>query len=92
MKALAYATPFDASPLVSKSASINTEMVFRKIMRNGDPSSHGSILTDIASQVVAGRLHPIVSTRLDGLTAQNMRAAHEQVATKHTIGKIVIAV
>ncbi|MBB4019489.1 MULTISPECIES: alcohol dehydrogenase catalytic domain-containing protein [Chelatococcus] len=32
-----------------------------------------------------------VGTRLDGLTAENMKTAHEQLESRRTIGKIVIA-
>ncbi len=34
---------------------------------------------------------PIATTLLDGLTPETMRAAHELVETRRTIGKIVIA-
>ncbi|WP_108460665.1 alcohol dehydrogenase catalytic domain-containing protein [Devosia naphthalenivorans] len=43
-----------------------------------------------ADLVVAGRLRPIVTTPLDGLTPRNMKTAHELLESKRTIGKIVI--
>jgi NADPH2:quinone reductase len=83
--------PWDLGPLMQKSVSLHTEMVFSKVISGGDLASQGRILAYVASCVVDGRLRPIVTTRLDGLTAQNMKAAHELVQTRHTVGKVVIA-
>jgi hypothetical protein len=32
-----------------------------------------------------------VTTRLDGLTTESKRTAHELLETRHTVGKVVIA-
>ena len=92
LSAIDIAPPFDVSPLVSKSASLHTEMVFAKIIRGFNLSSQGKVLAEIADHVESGRLRPIVTTRLDGLTAQNMKTAHELLESKRTIGKIVVVV
>ena len=92
LSAIDIAPPFDVGPLVSKSASLHTEMVFAKIIRGFNLSSQGKVLAEIADHVESGRLRPIVTTRLDGLTAQNMKTAHELLESKRTIGKIVVVV
>ena len=84
--------PFDPGPLVAKSVSIHTEMVFSKITGGGDAGSQGKILRELANDVVAGRLRPIVTTTLAGLSVDTMRTAHELIESGRTIGKIVISV
>jgi len=81
----------DANTLMLKSASLHMEMVFSKILNGGDVKSQGSILEDVAALVMAGRVRTIANTRLEGLTGETMRAAHELVETARTIGKVVIA-
>jgi zinc-binding alcohol dehydrogenase family protein len=81
----------DASALMLKSASLHMEMVFSKILNGTDFKSQGSILEDVTALIVEGRLRAITTTRLEGLTAETMKAAHELVETGRTIGKIVIA-
>jgi len=90
LAAVDIAPPFDASPIVSKSISLHTEMVFAKVISGFDLASQSKILAEIAERVVSGGLRPIVSARLDGLTSRNMKAAHEQLESRRTIGKIVI--
>ncbi|MCB1470755.1 MAG: zinc-binding alcohol dehydrogenase family protein [Rhizobiaceae bacterium] len=92
LSAIDIAPPFDASPIVSKSISLHTEMVFAKVISGFDLASQGQILAQIADLAASGTLRPIATTRFDGLTAQNMKAAHEQLERRRTIGKIVIAV
>lgn len=92
LSAVDTAPTFDASPIVSKSISLHTEMVFARVINGFDPDSQSAVLTEIAERVVSGELRPIVSTRLHGLTAQTMRTAHERLESKRTIGKIVIVV
>ncbi len=81
----------DVSPLVLKAASLHTEMVFSRIMNGSSPEKQGAILEAVASLVGERRLHPIVTTRLEGLSAETMKAAHELLETGRTIGKVVIA-
>ena len=83
--------PLDVSPLVMKAASLHTEMVFSRIMNGSSPEKQGAILEAVSSLVGEGRLHPIVTTRLDGLSAEAMKVAHELLETGQTIGKVVIA-
>ena len=75
---------------VGKSLSLHSEMVFSKITA-GDAGSQGRILARSADDVAAGRLRPIVTTTLEGLTPETMKTAHTLVETGGTIGKTVIA-
>ncbi len=80
----------DAGPLVPKAASLHTAMVFSRIMNGSSPEKQGAILEAVASLVGEGRLRPILTTRLEGLSAETMKAAHELLETGRTIGKVVI--
>ncbi|ATL81525.1 hypothetical protein DNK48_37045 [Streptomyces malaysiensis subsp. malaysiensis] len=82
--------PLDLGPLIGKSVSLHTETVFSKIMAGGDIASQGRILAELAADTVAGRLRPIATTVLSGLSVDTMRAAHELAESRRTIGKIVI--
>lgn len=82
--------PVDLGPLTGKSVSLHTQNVFSRIMAGGDVAAQGRILAGLAADVDAGRLRPITTTVLEGLTADTMRAAHELAESGRTIGKIVI--
>lgn len=84
--------PFDPGPLTGKSLSLHSEMVFSKIVAGGDVGSQGRILAQAADDVAAGRLRPIVTTTLEGLTAETMKTAHALAESGRTIGKTVIQV
>jgi len=83
--------PLDLDAFIGKSLSLHSEMVFSKITAGGDVGSQGRILARSADDVAAGRLRPIVTTTLEGLTAETMRTAHALVESGRTIGKTVIA-
>ena len=81
----------NANGLMLKSASLHMEMVFSKILHGYDVESQGRTLEAIAALVAGGRIRPIVTTRLTGLTPETMRAAHDLLESGRTIGKVVIA-
>ncbi|MFJ5985212.1 alcohol dehydrogenase catalytic domain-containing protein [Lentzea sp. NPDC092896] len=85
------AGPVDLGAFTDKSLSLHTEMVFSKITAGGDPSSQGRILARTARDVVAGRMRPIATTTLHGLTAETMRTAHTLTESGRTVGKTVIS-
>jgi zinc-binding alcohol dehydrogenase family protein len=80
----------DANALMLKSASLHMEMVFSKILHGYKVESQGQIAKAIANLVLEGRIRPIATTLLSGLTPEAMRVAHERVETGRTIGKVVI--
>jgi NADPH2:quinone reductase len=86
-----FSPSLDPSALVVKSLSLHLEMVFSRILHGTDVHRQGSILEEIGALVVEGRIRPITTTRLNRLSRETMRAAHELVETNRTIGKIVIA-
>lgn len=85
-------TPLDLAPLVGKSASLHTEMVFSQLASGADPTSQGNVLRTVSGYVASGRVRPIVTTLLAGLTAGTMKTAHTLLESRRTVGKIVIEV
>ena len=81
----------DVGVLAGKSLSLHTEMVFSRIVHGAVPEAQGRTLESVAELVTAGRVRPILTRQLDGLTAESMRTAHELVEGTRTIGKVVIA-
>ncbi|MGW5719167.1 zinc-binding alcohol dehydrogenase family protein [Amycolatopsis sp. NPDC003865] len=92
LAAIDVAGPFDPGAITGKSLSLHTEMVFSRITAGGDVAEQGRILARVADDVTAGRLRPIVTTTLDGLTADTMKTAHALAESGRTIGKTVIQV
>lgn len=87
LSAIDLGRPVDTGPLMRKSLSLHAEMVFSRI---ADGGSQATMLAELASDVTEGRLRPIATTVLEGLTVASMRQAHELVETGRTIGKIVL--
>ena len=81
----------NANALMLRSASLHTEMVFSKVLHGYDVESQGRTLETVAALVAEGRIRPIATTRLTGLTPETMRAAHDLLESGRTIGKVVIA-
>ena len=79
-------------PLGGKSPSIHMQMMFTRIVNNSQPERQGQFLQKLAALVTEGRVSPIMTTRLEGLTAENMKTAHEMIEKQRTIGKIVIVI
>src|SRR5260370_5131416 len=82
----------DVNLLVPKSVSLHTEMIFSRLLNDYAPETHGAILDQVAAFVAEGQIRPIVTTRLDGLTPETMRAAHSLVERRQMIGKAIIAI
>jgi zinc-binding alcohol dehydrogenase family protein len=78
------------SLLMMKALSLHTEMVFTRIMHDSAPELHGAILKAVADYTATGKVQPIATTHLKGLTPETMRAAQTQVEEGHSIGKVVI--
>ena len=81
----------NANALMLKSASLHTEMVFSKVLHGYDVESQGRTLEAVAALLAEGRIRPITTTRLKGLTPETMRAAHDLLESGRNIGKVVIA-
>jgi NADPH:quinone reductase-like Zn-dependent oxidoreductase len=74
-----------------KSASLRTKMVFSKILHGYAVESQGHTLEAFAALIAEGRIRPIATTRLSGLTPETMRTATISSNRGRTIGKVVIA-
>jgi zinc-binding alcohol dehydrogenase family protein len=85
------AAGLDVTPLAAKSASLHTVMIFSRVLHGSGLRGQGQLLETIAGLVVEGSVRPIATMRLEGLTAETMKSAHELVETRRTIGKVVIA-
>ena len=58
-----------------------------------EPSpARGGSLGELAAGPAAGRLRPIITTLLNGLTTGTIRKARELMEAGQTIGKIVLSV
>lgn len=79
-------------PLGAKAPSLHMEMMFSRIVNNSQPERQGRLLQGLAALVSEGRVRPLLTTRLDRLTRESMKTAHELIEKQRTIGKIVIAV
>jgi NADPH2:quinone reductase len=86
-----FSPSLDANVLMLKSLSLHLEMVFSRILHGTDVHRQGSILEEIGALVAEGRIRPITTTRLNGLSLDAIRAAHQLVEATRTIGKVVIA-
>jgi len=82
----------DVNTLVPKAVSLHTEMIFSRLSNDYAPETHGTILDQVAAFAAKGKIKPIATTQLDGLTPETMKKAHELVETRRTIGKLVIAI
>lgn len=79
-------------PLCAKAPSLHMEMMFSRIVNNSRPERQGQLLQGVAALVSEGRIQPLMTTRLEGLTAESIKTAHELIEKQRTIGKIVITV
>ncbi len=75
----------DIEPLIQKSVSLHTEMIFSRVITGHDVHRQGQILSELLDHV-----RPIVTTELHGLTVDAMREAHSLAESGRTIGKTVI--
>jgi NADPH2:quinone reductase len=76
--------------LMLKSLSIHTEMVFSRVLNNFEIDRQGKILNEVSALISSGRMRPIATKTLQGLTAETMKNAHELLESSRTIGKVII--
>ena len=82
----------DIAFLKSKSISFHWELMFTRPIAGGDGQlAQHRLLTDVAALVDEGRVRSTATTVLRPLDAEQLRAAHRQVESGRTIGKVVIA-
>jgi NADPH:quinone reductase len=81
----------DLRPLKPKSLTWHWELMFTRPLFEPTSTAQGELLDEVARLVDAGRIRTTMTTRLDGLTAANLRDAHRAVESGRTIGKVVVA-
>lgn len=84
--------PLPMNALRGKSVTFCWEGMFtRSTYGTADLIEQHRLLERVASLVDAGRLRSTMRTRLGEINAENLRAAHRQIESAGTIGKIVIS-
>jgi len=85
------ATPLDVRALKQKSISLHWELMFtRSRFQTPDMAEQGRLLARVAAAVDDGRLRSTATQRLGPLSVSTLRAAHAQLASGTTIGKVVL--
>ena len=79
----------DLSGLFAKRGTLVFELMFARPRTGIEPERHGAILARVAALVDQGVLR---TTRTRSLPWSEFRAAHEAIASGHTLGKIVLGV
>lgn len=84
--------PLDISKMKQKSLSLHWEFMFtRSMFQTADMARQGEILSKVAELTDAGTITTTMTTNLGSINAVNLRTAHSQLESRHTVGKIVLA-
>lgn len=85
------ATPVALNKLKTKSASFSWEFMYtRSSFQTEDMIAQHHILNQVANLLDEGTLVHTLTVTLEGLSAENLRKAHEQLESGTTIGKLAI--
>jgi len=86
------AKPLDVSLLRRKGISLHCESMFtRSLFGTPDMIAQHHLLNEVAALVDAGQIVTTMTKELTPINAANLRAAHQQIESSTTIGKIVLA-
>ena len=81
----------DLTVLKSKSIAWHWELMFTRPLYDPSSTAQHEILTRVAELVDKGVLHTTLTTRIDGITAANLRTAHATQESGAVLGKTVLA-
>lgn len=85
------ASPVDLELLKAKSATFAWEFMFtRSKFQTPDMGAQGKLLEETAGLIDIGRIKSIVGERLDGISADNLRKAHQRAESGALVGKLVL--
>ncbi|MBB3225977.1 zinc-binding alcohol dehydrogenase family protein [Luteibacter sp. Sphag1AF] len=85
------AGPIDITALKRKSISLHWEFMYtRSLFRTHDMERQHRILNEVADLVDAGVLRTTMRENFGGISAANLRRAHEALESAGTIGKVVL--
>lgn len=82
---------FDMKPFKAKSIKCGYEFMFTKSMFHHKPEEQGQLLTKIGELIDRQKIRTTMSSVLTGLTAENVKTAHEALESGRSVGKTVIA-
>jgi zinc-binding alcohol dehydrogenase family protein len=83
--------PLDVGRLMQKSAAFVWELMFTRAMfQTPDMIEQHRILTRVAELVDAGVISTTIGEHLGRIDAGNLRRAHAQLESGHTLGKLVL--
>jgi len=83
--------PIELQPVVIKSVSIHSKMMFTRAMfHTSDMAQQGKLLNAVADLVEAGKVKTTMSDVLGTINAANLIEAHRQIETGSAIGKLVL--
>ncbi|MCB6183037.1 zinc-binding alcohol dehydrogenase family protein [Leeia sp. TBRC 13508] len=81
----------DIAPFKLKSISVHWELMFtRSIFQTETQIKQHHLLNRVAKLVEEERLHPTVSTKLEGINLDTLRHAHAMVERGNMLGKVVL--
>ena len=84
--------PIDVRLLKARCASLHWEAMFtRSTFETADMGEQGRLLDEVAALVDAGTLRTTHGRTLGRIDAATLRAAHAEIETGRTIGKLVLA-
>jgi NADPH:quinone reductase len=84
-------TPVNITRLQGKSAGFVFELMFTRAMfKTEDMAEQHAILNRVGELCDQGRVRTTARTHLGTINAANLRRAHAQVETSHTLGKVVL--
>ncbi len=84
-------TPLDVMKLKLKSQSLHIEFMFARSMFNtADMDEQGRLLNRVSDLIDQGYIQTTVGKNLGAINADNLKAAHEELESGRSIGKIVL--
>lgn len=85
------ATPLDIMKLKPKSLSLHIEFMFARSMFNADDiQAQGHLLNEVAQLIDQGHIKTTIGKNLGLINAKNLRAAHQELESGRSIGKLVL--
>lgn len=84
-------TPLDVMKMKPKSLSLHIEFMFARSMFDAvDMNEQGRLLNRISDLVDSGYIHTTFAKNLGSINADNLKAAHKELESGKSIGKIVL--
>lgn len=85
------ANPLDVMKMKMKSLSLHIEFMFaRSMFKTADMDEQGRLLSRVSDLIDQGYIQTTVGKNLGTINARNLKAAHEELESGRSIGKIVL--